>query len=70
MSTFTPAHLGKWEELFHRLTGSARHAPHDYVRAIAALGGCVDARRTFRLYGCGPAWIEGLVAHWSAESTR
>jgi ubiquinone/menaquinone biosynthesis C-methylase UbiE len=48
--------------LFHRLTDSAIHPVHDYRSTLAQMQAKIVLSATFRLFGCGPAWIEGIVA--------
>ncbi|MEE2659517.1 MAG: methyltransferase domain-containing protein [Candidatus Latescibacterota bacterium] len=55
-------------QLFHQVTGSAIHPPHDYAAALGELGGAIEARQAFRVYRCGPAWFEGLMGRMPAVS--
>ena len=48
--------------LFHRLTGSAIHPVHDYRSTLAQMQAKIVLSATCRLFSCGPAWIEGIVA--------
>jgi len=59
-----------WQSLYHDLPmhvlacfgANAVHDVHDLPRHLQAAGFAVRERRDFRLFGIGPAWIEGLVA--------
>lgn len=48
--------------LFSRLGVNAVHPAHDLLTVLSGAGLVLKQRRCFRLFGCGPAWVEGLMA--------
>lgn len=65
-----PGSARVWQQLWHdvpmhvlaRTGANAVHPVHDLPRHLRAAGFDIDERQPFRLFGNGPAWIEGLVA--------
>jgi SAM-dependent methyltransferase len=61
---------GRWQQAWHdlpmhlfaRLGTNALHPVHDPATHLPEAGLALRHRRRFRLFGAGPAWIEGLVA--------